>query len=683
MVDYLIVTFIREEHEAVQHYFRESEHKIISDNPGSTRVMSMLTESGQTVKVAIARITKMGNITALMDVLNLIKEQQPKLVLAVGIAGAVPTNDIFLGDVLLVNEIHDMSLGAETEEGREESIASSHLKPVVNKFTVSVIDLDFEAWRNQATRIERPKVGGIDDVDTEDKEWIEKIKKTLLENGERPKPKIVDGAIASSDQLVKSVGFMKQRLSSSRDILANDMESAGVAKACEEKNTPLLIVRAISDIVGYKRGDDWKLYACKIAASCARELVNLDAVNTIQSKLHNNHPGLSESTENVIKSLGKILNDISLGESEVSTCREAFDLFKLIPEELKKKYAPDLFDTLDKPMKSLGDKNLVLAVAKECIACCHNAGSFETAECEGRARICGTSWVYQRTGRLDLAAHEAQKSLEISKKIESNKNIAFCNKCLGRLQRKRAETKKNITIKQEFFKESEAYLKKAISNFKNLPRYGDYSSEVGDCYSLLGRTYLSMGEIHLANEYAAKARQLIDGTSKDYLDLCILEGDIKEASKNHEEALEAFEEVINLTFKQDYQVSEIVARAYYQKGKTLMKMNKKENAAIAFGEAQKIWEHYEESDLAYKAEWNGIIAKGILIAERNIRLLEKEEPSVRCEVVRLYEERRSNRSRGSIAQRRDVNNRIGIDDIVLKKLVKEVENRQIREPQSD
>ena len=44
--------------------------------------------------VAIARTASEGNVSAQDAVLELIDEQQPRLVLTVGIAGAVPTSDV-------------------------------------------------------------------------------------------------------------------------------------------------------------------------------------------------------------------------------------------------------------------------------------------------------------------------------------------------------------------------------------------------------------------------------------------------------------------------------------------------------------------------------------------------------------------------------------------------------------
>ena len=129
--------------------------------------------------------------------------------------------------------------------------------------------------------------------------------------------------------------------------------------------------------------------------------------------------------------------------------------FGELPKELKRRWAPDLFDTLERPMKYLGDKKLVLDVAKACIECCSGVNLDErTAECQAKARICGTSWVYQRTGNLGLAEQEAQESVRISEGISSRKNLAFCKKCVGRIKRLRAEAESNLEVKRAFFKDS-------------------------------------------------------------------------------------------------------------------------------------------------------------------------------------------------------------------------------------
>ncbi len=61
----------------------------------------------------------------------------------------------------------------------------------------------------------------------------------------------------------------------------------------------------------------------------------------------------------------------------------------------------------------------------------------------------------------------------------------------------------------------------------------EFGPEVGDCYSLLGRTYLYAGQYKQAGDAVRHAFRLItDTTGKDYLDLEILDGDL-EANQGH------------------------------------------------------------------------------------------------------------------------------------------------------
>ena len=682
MVDYLIVTFIREEYETVRNYFLVPNEASASPTIGSTHVISAITKKKQKVKVAIARIGK-GNILALENTLDLITEQKPKLVLAVGIAGAPPKSDIFLGDVLLANEILNMTVSAETSKGKEETTVSAYLSPTVKKYVAHLAASDLMEWQ-QNNIDNRPKVQGIGKTWTRNKEWDKKINEVLDDNKKRTQPKFVDGPIACSGSLIKSHKIMKEKLNINRDILGNDMESVGVAEACQRSDIPLLIVRGISDIVGHERSDEWKMYACKTAASFALELVNINCVDLIQSKSTGGKVKLPDDTKKVIELLNTILYQI--GDSETSKtasmCREAFSLFTKLPEELKKQWAPKLFDTLDRPMKYLGDKDLVLKVAKTCITSCCSDETDEIRECEARARICGTSWVYQRTGDLHAAAKEAEKSIKISKAIGSDKNLAFCKKCLGRLNRLRAEEEKDLVIRKALFAKSRDNLEKAIDLFGNLGRYGPESFEVGDCYSLLGRTYLSAGKVDRAWSCATEANRRIDPYSKDYLDLCILKGDILAAKKNYKKAIMEFEKVTS-TVDQDYQISEIVARAHFSKATTLKRMNQMEDARAEFKKAREIWEHYKEYDFKAQAEWQILLIDN-RFSTRIIKLLEVEESRVRCEAVKIYKKRRLSPNQGAIAQRKNKDkDAIGNDTTVWKNLIKIAEKKIINKSNKD
>ncbi|MCY3859123.1 MAG: hypothetical protein OXG25_09485 [Gammaproteobacteria bacterium] len=668
MVDYLIVTFIREEYEAVWQLFRDSAEKIESDVPGTTRVVSVRTKVGDSVKVAIGRTSNIGNLSALEEVIRFIDEQQPRLVLTAGIAGAVPTSDVCLGDVVLGNEVHNLTLSAETASGREEAVRGSYQSKAVRHFVANVTNDDFEALHDRAAKLTRPAVGELGKSSTDGDSWNEKIEMSLKATKNRTVPKVVDGVIASSDSLVKSNEFMKNRLHVDRRILINEMESAGAAIACENRDVPLLILRSVSDIIGHVRSDDWKWYACDVLAICAWDVVQLGAVERITAKLQSGDQDIAVSVNEVVHSLDAVLFRLSQGvtHEHVVDCREAFDLFRLLPSRLKRKCAPGLFETLDKPMKYLGDKKFVIEVAKECIECCSGTELDDAAlECQARAMICGTSWALQRTGQLGKAEDEARASMQISEGIGAHRNLAFCKKCLGRLLRMRAEVETNAILKVEFLNESVRHLREAINSFGELDEPDE--AEVGDCYSLLGRTYLVTRDFDEAQYCASEARVRIQADSKDRLDLLILEGEIRVATGEYSSALALFDEAIESVIDDGYQISEIVARAHLQKAHTLMQLDQIDEADASYANAQAIWEHYGEDHFAAEAEWGRILASGML-KRRAIRQLGAQPAVVRCLAVDLYKKRSERRGQRVVAQRG------GTDDAAWKRLIKDAKH---------
>lgn len=188
---------------------------------------------------------------------------------------------------------------------------------------------------------------------------------------------------------------------------------------------------------------------------------------------------------------------------------------------------PDLvanvFRILDKLLKRRGDKHLVLNVAILSIdAARRTTRSPNIIKGEAQALICGQSWVYQRIGRLDDAELAAKKSLQLGQDIDWERNTAYCHKCIGRLCRMKAE-RLGESQRESLLRESISSLEEAISCFSEMDGFGPTHPEVGDCYSLLGRTYLIQQTFREAEQAIQKAYRLISLTdSKEYLDLLIL-----------------------------------------------------------------------------------------------------------------------------------------------------------------
>ena len=117
-----------------------------------------------------------------------------------------------------------------------------------------------------------------------------------------------------------------------------------------------------------------------------------------------------------------------------------------------------------------------------------------------------------RINRLDEADAYAIKSLEIGENINWLRNTAFCKKCLGRLRRIQAECSPKKSTKASLLKESQEFLLEAIRLFaSNVAEYGPKHPEVGDCYSLLGRTFLAMGNVTDAKRLRTVGKQSSSG----------------------------------------------------------------------------------------------------------------------------------------------------------------------------
>lgn len=287
-----------------------------------------------------------------------------------------------------------------------------------------------------------------------------------------------------------------------------------------------------------------------------------------------NSVGPDGFNDRILVSLLSFIEANSREDKGVKQSKNALTLFKQLDQYQQRLLAPCLFDVLDRPMKALGDKKLVEDVATVCVkATCHTDRTREEAECEARARICGLSWVYQRTGRIELAAHEADQSLSLSRSLQLSKNIAFCTKCLGRLHRMRAEESAVPEERKAFLHKSVEFLNKAIQAFSELDEYGDEDPEVGDCYSLLGRTLLVAGHLARAERNAEQAsRRITDTASKDFLDLQIFLGDITEQRGQHSSALAFYTTVAERRKEGDFQQSEIVARGLMQRARVFSRL---------------------------------------------------------------------------------------------------------------
>ena len=89
-------------------------------------------------------------------------------------------------------------------------------------------------------------------------------------------PIVTARAVSSSDALMKDTALLEQWLGASRQIAAVEMELSGVYQAARtsDREYPIIAIRGISDIVGFKRRDEFTAYACHTAASFAKAFIS-------------------------------------------------------------------------------------------------------------------------------------------------------------------------------------------------------------------------------------------------------------------------------------------------------------------------------------------------------------------------------------------------------------------------
>lgn len=223
-------------------------------------------------KVAILRLIEQGNGEAQGAARDLLEDLLLSAVLIVGIAGALPSEDIQLGDVVISTQIHDFS--AEKNTYLEAPTYAVSGGTIDRHLAAKVANLagrqrDLGDWTKdlptQPPLVTPGLYGPID--------WQKKVSRslTMLHSGERSNrsPKYVDGAIASSDRLIQDPSRVIPWLMTARKLLAVEMESGGVFRALRGR-CPMLAIRGISEVIGLERDEEWTKYACLSAAAFAR-----------------------------------------------------------------------------------------------------------------------------------------------------------------------------------------------------------------------------------------------------------------------------------------------------------------------------------------------------------------------------------------------------------------------------
>jgi nucleoside phosphorylase len=230
---------------------------------------------GAQYTIGLLRQIEQGNGEAQEAARDLLEDLEPSLLLVVGIAGGLPSDDVTLGDVILSTRVNDYSV--EARKARSKPTYNLSGGPIDKSLAAAVSNLparerELGDWTKDLPP--RPPVkwqgtGLLYGPKRWQNELRDKLEGHFGKNARARVPVYASGPIASSDRLVKDPKVLFPWIESARALLAVEMESGGAYRGARDR-CPMLAIRGLSDVVGLKRHDAWTKYACASAAAFTR-----------------------------------------------------------------------------------------------------------------------------------------------------------------------------------------------------------------------------------------------------------------------------------------------------------------------------------------------------------------------------------------------------------------------------
>lgn len=297
-VDFGIITIRDDEFKAIQLLVRNIDLRRAAKSPShipnrAIYTIGVIGDEDAPIRIGLVQVGgKGGRIAASHYARDLIEDLQPKLLLVVGICGLLPDHEVTLGDVVLASRVYDFSIGAFVHvnggSARHSTDTGGPVHPALRPFLDNL--RSFEDAIHKAST----KVGDAPHIQMNDQNFVanssrEIVKSVLQRNfaahdSSREKRgkdkkfyknrgyKIVASPVNSGDNLIKTpdATFWENH---ARDALVVEMELGGVYYTAFRSEVPMLGVRAVSDVIGFKRDQAWTDYACRVAAAVAQGLM--------------------------------------------------------------------------------------------------------------------------------------------------------------------------------------------------------------------------------------------------------------------------------------------------------------------------------------------------------------------------------------------------------------------------
>lgn len=286
-----IITIRNDESDAMLKRLREP-RKVVGGRRPYTLGLVPVADRARPARVALVRCLHQGQGDAQDVARDFIADLDPRWLMLTGIAGGAPDSEFSLGDVLLASYLHDFSVSAALAGGPSEYRAGGgYMHRWVEDLLASpTLAHELGGWNAESLiGRRRPSVQVPNSIRASElygtDEWRKKVLQSLTANftGESAArdPRMIIAATISSNALVKDDALLAQWKRSARNVASVEMELGGVYRSARrardrhgnDREVPLLAVRGISDIVGYRREPEWTAYACDSAAALSYALI--------------------------------------------------------------------------------------------------------------------------------------------------------------------------------------------------------------------------------------------------------------------------------------------------------------------------------------------------------------------------------------------------------------------------
>ncbi|HYH63559.1 MAG TPA: NB-ARC domain-containing protein [Urbifossiella sp.] len=303
-VDFGVLTIRPDEYQSVLAHFPDRQ---TVEGSGYYEFSRVPAAGGGTRTVAVARALEQGQGSAADRARDMIEDLDPAWILLVGIAGGVPDDDYSLGDVLLASRVYDFGVSAALQDGddhwREWGLQGGPVHPRVRAVLEALPGWGhkFGGW-NLPPAVGVPKPGCAVPADPGSDRYYgpdayrtkvrDSLRRHFPAGGPPRPPRYAVMPVADANTLVKDADLVAEWRRCARSLGFVEMEAGGVYRAARRANReyPVLVVRGLSDVVGFKRSPEWTDYACRTAASFAASFIRSGAVDPQKDRPHPNPP---------------------------------------------------------------------------------------------------------------------------------------------------------------------------------------------------------------------------------------------------------------------------------------------------------------------------------------------------------------------------------------------------------